>query len=137
LADGVALDAGVVLLATGPRRGAPRIAIGRNCYINRRTYLDATVSIEVGADVMIGPACYITDHDHGIAPGVPISEQTLLSAPVVIEEGAWLGAGVIVLKGSRIGKGAIVGAGAVVTRNVPPGSIAAGTPAEVIGWRQK
>ena len=85
---------------------------------------------------MIGPACYITDHDHGTACDRPIRQQSLVSAPVVIEDGAWLGAHAIILKGTRIGKGAIVGAGAVVTRDVPAGAIVAGSPARIIGWRQ-
>ena len=135
LAGRVALDAGVVLLSTGPRGRRPRIRIGRDCYVNRHAYFDAALSIEVGDGVMIGPFCYITDHDHGMAPGVPVSEQSLSSAPVVVEDGTWLGAHVCVLKGVRIGVGAVVGAGAVVTHDVPPGAIAAGVPARVIGWR--
>ena len=53
-------------------------------------------------------------------------------APVAIGDDVWLGARVIVLKGVTIGDGAIVGAGSVVTRDIPPWSIAGGQPAKVI-----
>lgn len=134
------LDDGVVLLATGHRRtreeGGPRIVIADGVYINRWTMLDASERIEIGQGAMIGPHCYITDHDHGTAPGIPVSAQPLLSAPTRIGKGAWLGAHVSVLKGVTVGDGAVVGAGAVVTCDVPAGAIAVGVPAKVVGWRE-
>ena len=51
---------------------------------------------------------------------------------ITINNDAWLGAGVIVLQGVTIGEYAIVGAGAVVTKDIPPYSIAVGNPARVI-----
>lgn len=132
---GVAIEAGVVLLTTGQRNEHPRIRIGRQCYVNRNTYFDAAVSIEVGEGVLFGPFAYVTDHDHGTMPGQAVADQSLVSRPVVIEDGAWIGAGAKVLKGVRIGAGAIVGAGAVVTHDVPAGAIVAGVPAKVISLR--
>lgn len=132
--DDVALDDDVVLLTSGPRGGAPRIRIGPGTYVNRWTMFDASERIEVGAGVMIGPYCYITDHDHGIAPG-SIPEQPLVGAPVSIGDGAWLGAGVTVLKGVTIGPGAVIGAGSVVSRDIGPNTIAVGAPARSIGAR--
>lgn len=52
--------------------------------------------------------------------------------PVIIEDDAWIGANVIILPGVTIGRMSIIGAGAVVTRDIPPFSIAAGIPAKVI-----
>jgi acetyltransferase-like isoleucine patch superfamily enzyme len=132
LDEGVALDHGVTLLGVGSRQAAPRIHIGARCYVNRWTMLDASLSITVGADVMIGPFCYLTDHDHGTEPDQPVSAQPLLEAPVVIERNVWLGAGVVVLKGVTIGEGAVVGAGSVVSRSIPPGARVVGVPARPI-----
>ena len=129
LHDGVALDERVVLLAIGERGARPRIEIGPRTYINRHTMFDASLSVRVGTDVMIGPFCYITDHDHGTEPGQPVAAQPLVEAPVVIGDGVWLGAGVTVLKGVTVGAGAVIGAGAVVTRDVAPGARVAGVPA--------
>lgn len=51
---------------------------------------------------------------------------------ITIKNDAWLGAGVIFLQGVTIGEFAIVGAGAIVTKDIPPYSIAVGNPARVI-----
>jgi len=129
LADGVALDRGVVLLTTGERLDRPRLRIGPGTYVNRNTMFDASVSITVGANVMIGPLCYVTDHDHGTAQGHPVGQMALVEAPVIIEDNVWLGAGVVVLKGVTISRDAVIGAGSVVTRDVPPGARYVGVPA--------
>jgi maltose O-acetyltransferase len=133
--EGVALDRGVILLSTGNPAEDTKIRIGSGTYINRHTMIDASERIQIGAHCMIGPFCYITDHDHGTSQGQAISEQPLVGAAVVIEEDCWIGAHVTILKGVRIGAGAIVGAGAVVTRDVAPNSISAGVPARQIGVR--
>ena len=136
LGDKVALDRGVILLSTGERQSQPRILIGASTYINRYTMIDASESISIGANCMIGPFCYITDHDHGMQPGVPVNEQPLIGSPVAIEDDVWMGAHVTVLKGVTIHRGAVIGAGAVVTKNVPADAIVAGVPARVIGQRK-
>jgi acetyltransferase-like isoleucine patch superfamily enzyme len=50
----------------------------------------------------------------------------------VIEDDVFVGMQSIILKGVTIGSGSVVGAGSVVTRNVPPGVVVAGNPAQVI-----
>lgn len=52
--------------------------------------------------------------------------------PIVIEDDAWIGYGTTVLSGVTIGKGAVVAAGSVVTKSIPPYTIAGGNPARVI-----
>ena len=47
----------------------------------------------------------------------------------------WIGAKVIVLDGVNIGNGAIIAAGSIVTRNVPPFAVVAGTPAKILRYR--
>jgi maltose O-acetyltransferase len=130
--DIVALDDEVVLLTTGARNAGPRLRIGRSTYVNRFTMFDASASISVGAQCMIGPYCYITDHDHGAGDG-PISDQALVEAPVKVGNNVWIGAHAVILKGVSIGDNAIIGAGAVVTTAVGPGERVAGVPARPIG----
>jgi acetyltransferase-like isoleucine patch superfamily enzyme len=50
---------------------------------------------------------------------------------------AWIGARAIILPGVTVGEGAVVSAGSVVSRDVPPYTIVAGNPAEVIGQRTR
>jgi acetyltransferase-like isoleucine patch superfamily enzyme len=135
IADGVALDEGVIMLSTGPRADVPRIRIGSGTYCNRYVFLDASLEIVIGENCMIGPFCYVTDHDHGFAAGQLVGEQDLLSAPVRIGSDVWIGAGATVLKGVVLGDGAVIGAGSVVTRDVEPGQIVAGTPARALRRR--
>lgn len=132
LRPGAALDDHIVLICSGERKDQRRIDIGENVYINRFTIIDASDSIVIGADTMIGPNCYITDHDHGTEEGLAIKDQPLVAAPVQIGSNVWLGAGVCVLKGVQIGDNAIIGAGAVVTKNVPSNARVAGVPAKPV-----
>lgn len=54
---------------------------------------------------------------------------------VIVEEDAWIGSNVTLLAGVTIGRGATIGAGSIVSRSVPPYSIAAGVPCKVIKFR--
>ncbi len=127
IADGAQFDRGVVLLISGEARGAEKIVIGRTAYINRATMIDASERVEIGANAMIGPFCYITDHDHVIG-----SADALVSKPTRIGERCWLGAHVTVLKGVNIGDDTVIGAGSVVTKSLPARVIAVGNPARVL-----
>ena len=129
LEDGAALDRGVVLLATSD---AARIVIGPRTYINRGTMIDADALIEIGEQTMIGPFCYITDHDHSFAAGTAPAAGPLISAPTHIGARCWIGAHVTILKGVTVGDGSVVGAGSVVTGSLPPGVVAVGNPARVV-----
>jgi UDP-2-acetamido-3-amino-2,3-dideoxy-glucuronate N-acetyltransferase len=53
--------------------------------------------------------------------------------PTMVKRGASIGANVTVICGVTIGEGAMVGAGSIVTRDIPPSSLAVGSPAKVIG----
>lgn len=133
--EGAAFDDGVVLLCSGPPRQG-KLTIGSRTYINRYTILDASERIAIGTNCMIGPYCYITDHDHGIEVNALINEQQLVSSPVIIGNDVWVGAGVVMLKGVKIGDGAVIGAGSVVTKEVAPRVIVVGNPARQIRERK-
>jgi acetyltransferase-like isoleucine patch superfamily enzyme len=112
-----------------------RVAIGDFTFLGRGVEIDASLEVQIGQHVLLAPGVFITDHDHGIAPGTPVALQGCSSQPVVIEDEVWLGVRVVVLPGVRIGRGTVVGAGAVVTKDLPPDSIAVGVPARVIRRR--
>lgn len=129
LGNGAMLDRDVTLLATCDEA---RIVIGRQVYINRHTMVDAHELVEIGDETMIGPGCYITDHDHVFGRNLSPGAHQLISGPTVIGKRCWLGANVTVLKGVTIGDGTVVGAGSVVTKPLPPCVLAVGSPAKVI-----
>lgn len=54
------------------------------------------------------------------------------ATPVIIEDDVVIGANAVILEGVRVGKGSVVAAGAVVTKDVPPNVVVAGTPARII-----
>ena len=116
-----------MLLISGESRGTEKIVIGRSAYLNRATMIDASERIEIGANAMIGPFCYITDHDHVIG-----SADDLVAQPTRIGERCWIGAHVTILKGVTIGDDSVVGAGSVVTKSLPPRVVAVGNPARVL-----
>ncbi len=122
----------------GTKRGGT-LTLGREVYINQGASVVASESITIGDRVRIGDHAAIHDSDyHAVSAELPVRVK-----PIVIEDDAWIGRGAIVMPGVRIGRGSVVAAGAVVTRSVPPGSLAAGVPARVIreldipeGWRR-
>ena len=63
---------------------------------------------------------------------LPIQQQGVNMVPIHIEDDCWIGANVVVTAGVTIGRHSVVAAGAVVTKNIPPFSVAAGNPARVI-----
>lgn len=130
LGANASLDNNVTLIATGSRGERRRIVIGERVYVNRFTIIDASESIVIGDDCMIGPFCYITDHDHGRDVGSTVGESSLVSSAVTIEHNVWIGAHVTILKGVHIHQGATIGAGAVVTRDVGAHETVAGVPAK-------
>lgn len=115
------------------------IKIGGGVSINYNVLIDSCGgSISIGNDVLIGPNCVLRAADHIFSDITrPINKQGHLGGEIIIEDDCWLAANVVVVKGVTIGKGSIVGAGAVVTKSIPPYSIAGGIPARVIGHRKE
>ena len=109
------------------------IVIGNHVSANRNLTIYCADSVEIEDDVMMGSGILITDNDHGIDPTQKDFRcQPLITRPVKIGKGCWIGERASILSGVEIGEHSIVAAGAVVTKSIPPYSIAAGVPARVI-----
>lgn len=120
-----------VVLETGE---SGTITIGDNSRCQFRCHLAAyKASIHIGRDVGIAQGCSFYTHDHGRSRNE--HDQLISKGSIIIEDGVWIGAGVTVLSGVRIGRESVIAAGAVVTRDIPEGSVAAGNPARVIKKR--
>jgi len=110
------------------------IVLGDGTSMMSSCTLSAVESIRIGRKVLMASNVYIADHRHEFTdPDLPVMDQGVCDiGPVEVGDGAWLGQNVFVGPGVRIGHGAVVGANSVVLNDVPPRSVAVGTPARVI-----
>jgi acetyltransferase-like isoleucine patch superfamily enzyme len=106
------------------------IRVGRNVFINQACILNDIGGIEIGDEVMIGPRVSLLTAGHPLDP--VRRRRRIVAAPIVIDRNVWLGAGATVLQGVTVGADAVVAAGAVVTQDVPPGTLVAGVPGRVL-----
>ncbi len=103
--------------------------VGEGCQI--------LASATVCARAIIGRSCIINtgasvDHECSIAEGVHIGPGARLAGLVQVGERSFIGTGAIALPRVRIGSDSIVGAGSVVTRDIPSGVVAFGSPAKTV-----
>ena len=115
------------------------IEIGENVEINDEVHIGATEKIIIEDNVLIASKVYISDHNHGCYKGdeqdSPMSipkERKIHSSPIKIEKNVWIGELCCILQGVTIGEGSIIGAMSVVTKDIPPYTIAVGSPAKLI-----
>ena len=96
--------------------------------------------IHIGDNVMIGPNVTLATPMHPLLPeerNARKREDGSLynleyAKPITIKDNCWLASNVVVCGGVTIGEGCVIGAGSVVTRDIPPYSLAAGNPCRVI-----
>jgi acetyltransferase-like isoleucine patch superfamily enzyme len=116
-----------------------QIHIGENTNIGSHCRIGSmNGTLRIGRYVLVGAYCYIGGGNHAMTnPGEPIAKQGFDSkGGVEIDDNVWLGARVTVLDGVKIGKGAVIGACSLVTKDIPPLSVAYGVPAKVKGIRE-
>lgn len=115
------------------RRAGARLVIGADFGMTGGT-LCADQSITIGARVTVGANSTVIDTD--FHPLNPVRRRTDpadgATAPVVIEDDVFIGMNCLILKGVTLGAGSVIGAGSVVTRDVPPGAVAVGSPARIL-----
>jgi len=107
--------------------------IGKNCKISSHTFICEGVTIE--DNVFIGHnVTFIND----VYPRATIADGKMKTAedweciPTLIKKGASIGSSTTLLCGITVGENAIIGAGSVVTKDVPPNTIVAGNPAQIL-----
>ena len=104
--------------------------IGPYCYIGCSGY------IEIGNNVMMAPRVSLYAENHNFdSIDLPIKDQGVTTAPIIIEDDCWIAANSVILAGVRIGKGSVIAAGSVVTKDVAPYSIMGGNPAKKLKKR--
>ena len=100
-------------------------------YVNHNSVFLDCAKIKIGADTFIGPNCglYTAVHPTNAKDRVAGKEW---ARPITIGNGVWLGGNVVVLPGVTIGDRTVIGAGSVVTKDIPPDTVAVGNPCRVI-----
>ncbi len=114
--------------------------IGERNFFNYNTVIQDDARVTIGNDNNFGPNLTIVTPLHPLLPqerrmmrnadGEP--RHLCYARPVTIGNDCWFGANVTVCPGVSIGDNCVIGAGAVVTRDIPPNSLAAGVPCKVI-----
>ena len=89
----------------------------------------------IGKNTMFGGNCTIVSADHDINDRPSLRDSAHKIGNIIIGDNCWIGANCVITKGVKIGEGSIIGACSVVTNDIPPYSIAVGTPARVIKQR--
>lgn len=107
------------------------ITLGNNVYLNFNCVILDVAPVKIGNNVMMGPNVQIYSASHPV-DAIERSRGLELGQPVTVEDHVWLGGASILCPGVTVGAGSVIGAGAVVTRDIPPGVLAAGNPARVI-----
>ena len=105
------------------------INIGKNVFINSCCCFQDQGGITIGDGVLIGHKAVFATLDHTF---IPEKRDSMIPKPIVIGKNVWIGANVTILGGVTIGDNSIIAAGAVVNKDIPPDSVAAGVPARVI-----
>jgi maltose O-acetyltransferase len=105
-----------------------RLSLGYGSVIGRDCQIALHERVDIGERAVINNNVIILTASHDLTD----PSWRSYSKPVRIESYAWIATGAVILPGVTVGRGAVVGAGAVVRRNVPPFSVVAGNPAEVV-----
>jgi acetyltransferase-like isoleucine patch superfamily enzyme len=124
------LEPGVWITAPG----SARIRIGAGTFLNLGVMVAAAELVEIGEHCMFANGCFITDAGHRFDdPVKPVPWQGFMSkGPTRVGDNVWCGAHVVITSGVTVGERCVIGANSVVTHDIPPFSIAAGSPAKVL-----
>jgi acetyltransferase-like isoleucine patch superfamily enzyme len=132
IGENVKISKGVIIDCFGGR-----VIIGDNVFIGPYTVIYGHGGVTIGNDSLIGMGCKIISANHTIpAPDKLIRLQPDRIGSIIINQDVWLGADVKVLADVEIGSGVIIGANSVINKSILSFSIAAGTPAKIIGQRE-
>ncbi len=132
LADRVTLRERVWIQSrSGLNARAVGLTVGRHSYIGPNAVIGLGGLVKIGEDVQIGAGLTITAESHEAGQDGSFVSGDVSRRGVSIGDRCWLGNNVSILDGVDIGEGSVIGAGSIVTRSIPPYSVAVGAPAKV------
>jgi maltose O-acetyltransferase len=107
------------------------ITVGARTFANYNLTALDVAPITIGEDCQIGPNVQLLTPIHPLESDLR-KDRLEAARPITIGNNVWLGGGVIVCPGVTIGDDSVIGAGSVVTRDIPAGVLAVGSPARVV-----
>jgi maltose O-acetyltransferase len=107
------------------------ITLGDNVFVNFNCVILDVVPVAIGDRVQMASAVQLLAADHPL-DAVERASGREFGRPITIEDDVWLGGGAIVCPGVTVGAGTVIGAGSVVTKDIPPGVVAVGSPCRVL-----
>ena len=113
------------------------VTIGKDTVVNQYMVVsdDYEPLVQLGDRVAVSPNVSIiaaSAPNNSRLNDIPeVKERLVCQRPVVVEDDVWIGTGAILLPGVTVGARSIIAAGAVVSKDIPPDSVAAGAPARV------
>ena len=108
-----------------------QISIGKRFFANFNFTVLDEACVTIGDDCFIGPNVSIYTACHSTDPVERNSRQEW-AKPVTIGHNVWIGGSVTILPGVNIGDNVTIGAGSVVVGDIPPNTVAVGSPCKVI-----
>ncbi|GAA5841294.1 hypothetical protein JCM11251_001617 [Rhodosporidiobolus azoricus] len=109
-----------------------QIFLGKNVFANFGFICLDTCKTTIGSRVLFGPNVQLYSGTHPLDPSIRNGTAgPEYGGEIHIGDDCWFGGQVCVLPGVTIGRGVTIGAGSVVTKNIPPYTVAAGNPARV------
>jgi acetyltransferase-like isoleucine patch superfamily enzyme len=113
----------------GPQLPESAFILGSRTIVLQMAFINPTKPVVIGDDTGIGGHCLIFTHGAWLnaLDGYPVTYE-----PVTLGKSVWLPWRVFIMPGSTIGDGSVIGANSLVSGNIPPYSLAVGSPAKVI-----
>jgi maltose O-acetyltransferase len=130
---GFSIDRSARIVSSARYFGSFALSVGEDTFIGHDVLIaGGNCKISIGNACDLSPRATMIAGSHEIDMHGAHTAGSGYSKDIIVEDGVWIGAGAIVLGGVRIGKKSVIAAGSVVTRDIPPFSIAAGVPCKVI-----
>lgn len=113
------------------------MAYGSNVHMGNRVYANFNlvivddITVKIGDSVMFGPNVTLSATGHPVHPEHRL-KGAHFSLPITIGNGVWIGANTTILPGVTIGDYSVIGAGSVVTKDIPPHTLALGVPCRCV-----
>jgi acetyltransferase-like isoleucine patch superfamily enzyme len=113
------------------------VEIGAKSVLGQECTISSFQHVSIGRECIVADRVMLIDFDHGVVEEErPIRLQGIYKRDVRVGHNCWIGYGACLLRGATVGDNCIIGTSTVVTKDLPPNSVAAGAPARILRMRE-